>query len=195
MKIKKVRRGQQLKASTVNHLIDASNVNTPNEGRGSNIVKGGSGGWSIQTPETRQRWEEPFQPHPWEVLLETKGGVIVPVVSKGEIYDGLASIEEITPAVADPTAPAADGDVCCLEYTYDTKAWKYVIVEGSAYEETTTIGDDPKILVTSRVPLAQIETVAGSSPTKLAVKQMVRNHLVTTTICINGLPVNHLIAL
>jgi len=95
MRIQQVKKGQQLKASTINKLIDATNINTPNEGRGSNIVKGGSGGWSLLTPEQRQRWEEPAQPLPWEESRENIEGVIIPAISKGRIYDGLNQIDEI----------------------------------------------------------------------------------------------------
>jgi hypothetical protein len=195
MRIQRVRKGQQLKASTVNKLIDAAAASTINEGRGSRLFKGGSGGVSVHTPRAKERYRPPTKALPWEVSLMTIEGVIVPVVSKGRMYDGLAGIEEITPTVEDPTAAAIDGDVCCLEYTYETELWEYVIVKGEDYEAITQSEDEPPILLTSRVPLAQIELIEGSSPAKLAVKQMVRNHLVQIDACINGSITKHLVAL
>ena len=191
--IKRFKKGEALSAAKLNKLADAVRAATPNEGVGMNVVKGGSGGWSV----THRNPRGVFMPsgpagsstHPWKVSLnldDDDPSITKATIKEGLIYDSLLSITKIIPTLT--VDPVQDDSLVCLEYTYSDQSIKSVIVQAGAFEAYTESQGD---VLTVTQPLAKIVNVSG----KLTVEQIARNNYEQIEACKDGFILKYLKAL
>ena len=193
--IKRFKKGEALSAAKLNKLADAVRAATPNEGVGVNIVKGGSGGWSV----THRNPRGVFMPsgpasrgsstHPWKVSLsadEDDPSTNRAYIREGLIYDSLLSITRIIPTLT--ADPVQNDSLVCLEYTYSDQTIKSVVVPVVGFEAYTRSEGE---MITVTQPLAKIVNVSG----KLTVEQIARNNYEQIEACNNGYIIKYLKAL
>ena len=191
--IKRFKKGEALSAAKLNKLADAVRAATPNEGVGMNVVKGGSGGWSV----THRNPRGVFMPsgpsgsstHPWKVSLnldDDDPSITKATIKEGLIYDSLLSITKIIPTLT--VDPVQDDSLVCLEYTYSDQSIKSVIVQAGVFEAYTESQGD---VLTVTQPLAKIVNVSG----KLTVEQIARNNYEQIEACKDGYIIKYLKAL
>ena len=184
--IKRFKKGEALSAAKLNKLADAVRAATPNEGVGVNVVKGGSGGWSV----THRNPRGVFMPsgpasggsstHPWKVSLsvdEDNPDTSRAYIREGLIYDSLLSIARILPTLT--ADPVQDKSLVCLEYTYSDQTIKSVVVQAADFEAYTRSEGE---MITVTQPIAKIESVGG----KLEVIQIARNNFAQIEACKDG---------
>jgi hypothetical protein len=194
--IKRFKKGEALSAAKLNKLADAVRAATPNEGVGVNIVKGGSGGWSV----THRNPRGVFMPsgpasrgssstHPWKVSLsadEDDPSTNRAYIREGLIYDSLLSITRIIPTLT--ADPVQNDSLVCLEYTYSDQTIKSVVVPVVGFEAYTRSEGE---MITVTQPLAKIVNVSG----KLTVEQIARNNYEQIEACKDGYIIKYLKAL
>ena len=185
--IKRFKKGEAISAAKLNKLADAVRAATPNEGVGVNVVKGGSGGWSV----THRNPRGVFMPsgpasrgssstHPWKVSLsadEDDPSTNRAYIREGLIYDSLLSITRIIPTLT--ADPVQNDSLVCLEYTYSDQTIKSVVVPVVDFEAYTRSEGE---MITVTQPIAKIESVGG----KLEVIQIARNNFAQIEACKDG---------
>ena len=148
--------------------------------------------------------------HPWEVsVARLQDETVEASVVVGVIMDGLLSVTE-TDGIPDPEEPPVPllveaGDVVFIKIEYgdpDLPASPDIFtIEKSTvgdFEKFDDNGDpDFPIVIASRFPLALIEedTESEAADPLPLVKQLARNNLGLTLICVDGTPVKYLLAL
>ena len=181
------KKGEALTAETVNRLLAAVQANTPRDGLGTRVIRGASGGFSIDITQPKSNARPAAaSSHPWKVSIITVDGVKIPSIKEGKIYDGLNSIEEITPTLTPFTEAAMEDDVICIEYTYEDSTLKNVIVTADDFTPFTDDEEDPPVLLTSRWPLAKIINTAESAEAVLGVQQMASSDVAQVSVCVDG---------
>jgi len=184
--MKRYRKGEILTAKTVNQLIDATRANTPNEGVGVRILRGGSGGFTIHAPQPGRRSTAsvPAKKHPWKVTLKTKDDVTTATIEEGKVFQEIYESAEITPSITN--GPVVDGDFVILQHIDSVGGSSVSALITSSYEGVSTSGDTTSIIIAKIV--ADIDD-------KLTVQQVARNNFVITDLCKDGDLVKYLLAI
>jgi hypothetical protein len=179
---KRYRVGDILTAKTVNQLLAATSANTPNEGVGTRIVRGGSGGFSVLAVPPGRKFtpSASAKKHPWKGSLSTEDETTTAGTVEGLIYDSLHSITKVTTIITDK--PVVAEDWMCLELrisTGDVYEIENIVVQEVDYEPfTESMGE----VLTTVVPLYKVVDDEGT----LKIEQVARNNYKVVSACLNG---------
>lgn len=180
MKIR-YKKGEALTAETVNRLMAATLANTPRDGLGTRVVRGASGGFSIDITQAKGKGRASgASSHPWKGSLSTVEAVTTAATVTGLIYDSLHSITQVTTIITDKEVIA--NDWMCLELrisTGEVYEIENIVVQESAYEPFT---ESEGVVLTSVVPLYKVVDDDG----KLVTEQVSRDNYRVVSACFNG---------
>ena len=184
------RKGEFLTADTANRLIAATLANTPRDGLGTRVVRGASGGFSIDItqPKGKRRRTSEASTHPWKVTLKTEDEATTATIEEGKVYEELLSDSEIAPSLTEGTV--AGGDIIILQHTESVGGGAGTVSTSitSTYEGVSTDGKTISIIIANIVS-------DGEEEEKLSVEQVARNNFSLTEFCKDGELVRYFLAL
>ena len=118
--------------------------------------------------------------HPWKGTLTGGTSETTATTVKGKAFDGIYSVTELEVTIS--TETVIDGDVMCLEYTYDGATVKNIVVQEADFEPFTENDEDPPEVLTTILPIYKIVESDGT----LKVEEMSRTNLGLTSACLDG---------